>query len=255
MNGLTWFRDNWIGFFESLAESRPAARCWREDGLVIGISGLPVAAFNSVIVLDPGVLTPTHLKEFADLFTIEGLPFTILVSAQEQTPTCAELMHENGYIEMFVDPVMIREGPLVSPQLNPQVEIRPVTGPADRLAYQQIVTDVFGLPGEITKVFEVMWTIRGAQHVLAWLNGKAVGTGMLLCTNGTAAIYNVSTLSEFRQQGVGSTMMQALHMRALESGLGATVLASYPASYALYQNLGYRLDGYQISYSYLTLGS
>jgi GNAT superfamily N-acetyltransferase len=243
------FQNNWIGFFEMLPNYRPSARFWREDGLVVGISRLPIAAFNAVIVHEPTVLTPAHLAHFTDIFNDEALPFCVQVNSQDSVAACKELMIDSGYTELFIDPIMIREGPLQLPAMNPQVKIRPVRSQQERAEYEQVVSEVFSLPPQLSEFFEMFWAIPDCLQVIADIDGEPAGTGMLLCANGSAGIYNVATLAEKRGQGIGSAVMGALHNYALDHGYGGTVLASSGAGYGLYQDLGYRLDGYQTSFA------
>jgi GNAT superfamily N-acetyltransferase len=254
VDALEAFQNNWIGFFEMLPHYRPAARFCRSDGLIVGMSGLPIATFNSVIVLDPGVLTLAHLANYAEIFKREDLPFCIQVCSRDPVAACNTLMLENNYTDLFLDPIMICEGPLLSPRLNPRVMIRPVESLADRECYEQIVGEVFSLPAGLSEFFEMFWTIPGCLQLLALIDGEAMGTGMLLCANGSAAIYNVATLYEMRGQGIGSTIIHALHNAALDQGYEGTVLAASPSSHSLYQRLGYRLDGYQTSFMLPGLG-
>jgi len=65
---------------------------------------------------------------------------------------------------------------------------------------------------------------------------------------GVAAIFNVATHVTLRRRGIGTAMIGALHASAIAAGYDSTVLLSTPIGLSLYQKLGYRLDGYQITY-------
>jgi ribosomal protein S18 acetylase RimI-like enzyme len=95
----------------------------------------------------------------------------------------------------------------------------------------------------------VMLNLRESFQLLAWLNGQAVGSGMLFSSNGVASIYNVATVPSARRQGVASAMMTALHNRALADGHEGTILVvQSEEGIALYNHLGYRQDGYRATY-------
>ncbi len=85
--------------------------------------------------------------------------------------------------------------------------------------------------------------------MLARINGRAVGAGLLLYLAGVASIFNVATLPAYRKRGVATTLMAALHDRALVDGYGATVLTSSEMGLSLYEHLGYRRVGFQSGYA------
>ncbi len=251
MDGLNSFQRNWIGFLATLPRYYPEARYWQEDGLVIGISGLQIAAFNAAVLLHEDGLSASRLAALPDPFTEAGVPFSIQVCSRRSVPACDELVQTHGYIELFTDPVMIREGPLQPTFTNPDVTVRLIGGEDERQTYKQVLIEGFSLPPSIgAEFFNMLLRLREAHQVIAWLGNRPVGAGMLLYADDTAAIYNITTLPAFRRQGVGATIMAFLHNRALSDGYGATVLASSSAGLSLYEKLGYRHEGYQIGYTF-----
>ena len=107
------------------------------------------------------------------------------------------------------------------------------------------------MPAEtLREIFDVMLRFEESRQMIALLDGKVVGCGMLLYADGVAAIYNVATHPTSQRQGVGTAMMAALHNRALDDGYKGTVLAvQSDQGLSLYRNLGYHEDGYQLVYA------
>jgi GNAT superfamily N-acetyltransferase len=251
VDGLQAFQRNWIGFFDAATRYSQAARSWREDGLVIGITGLPISAFNAAIVLDEASLTPERIPKLAEPFEEAGLPFSIQVCSRAPVPACAEAVKSLGYVELFADPVMICEGSLQPVAANPAVDIQPAVASEDRACYREILVQGFSLPPDVSpEFFDLLLSLREGYHLLARLDGEPVGSGMLLYAGGVAAIYNVATLPSVRRQGIAAAMMLRLHSQALADGYPATVLASSPMGLPLYHRLGYRHTGYQIGYAF-----
>jgi len=277
LDGLALFHRNWVGLFEGFTECYPAARCWTEaDGITIGISGIEVAAFNGALIFNERLLTPRRLTQLTNLLADEHVPFSIQVCSREPTPTCDALLRSRGYNELFKDPVMIREGTLpdtgslrAAPTrgLNPlpthadgqtngsqPISMHLVDSAEDQATVRDIITEGFQLPPMIPPEFFDDWRgIRGCFQVIACINAQPVGSGMLLCRNGTAGVYNVVTIPLARQQGVGTAIMRYLHGRALKDGFEATVLTSSEMGLPLYRRLGYRRDGYQTGYTLLAI--
>jgi GNAT superfamily N-acetyltransferase len=157
-------------------------------------------------------------------------------------------MDDQGYIEMFCDPLMICEGPLDLPPLNPTVTITQVQSRADQAIYSQVIVKGFDLVGSGQEFIDFMLSIATSYHVLAWVDGQAVGAGSVIYSGGVAGVYNVATLPWARRRGVAVTVMNALHTNALHTGYSGTALASSAMGLSLYKRLGYRLDGYQMAY-------
>ena len=253
MDGLQAFHASSIGFFRELAQKLPDARCWEENGLIIGLTGWNLSAFNSAIVLDENNLSAAALDHLSSVFAETGLPFSILVFSHEQVPACDAVLKDNGYAVLFNDPILACEGPLTIPakeSVNARVHIEPVTITENYRHFREVVTEAFQMPNTFSaEMFDQLLRLPSSRPMLAWLNGQPVGAGMLIYSEGVAAIFNVATLEPWRRQGIGTEMMRALHTRALNDGYPGTVLAALPDGQALYERLGYRAHGYQISYS------
>ncbi len=253
MDGVEAFQRGSVGLFELLPRYYSDARCWREDGLLIMIAGQAAATFNGILVLDQQAVTAERLTALERQFASERVPIAFEFYSHTTAAISDDLLTQRGYNLIVCDPIMICEGPLrVSQKPNPDVQIRALGGEEDRSAYRHIMTEAFKLPPNTVKeLFDAMLKIGEGHQMLAWLNGEPVGCGMLLYTDGVATIYNVATLPSEQKRGVGTAMMVALHRRALEDGLGATVLAvQSEEALSLYKRLGYRQAGYQLIYAF-----
>ncbi len=248
VDGLRAFERNWIGLFEALPRYVPDARYWSEGDVSIGMTGIPVAAFNGVFVHDPAALTAVRLPRLTESF--DGMPFSIQVCVRDSIPACDGLLRAHGYEIIFEDPILIREGPLLDTPINPAVEVWPIATMEDEAYYQRIISDAFAMPPDLAPdFFDTLVSMQEGRVMIARLNGRAVGAGMLLYCNGVAAVYNVATLPNAQRQGVGTAVMGALQKQALADGYEATVLASSTAGLPMYHKLGYRHEGYQVAYA------
>jgi hypothetical protein len=238
-----------MGFFRELPQYLPGARYLQEDGLFIGITGWNLSAFNNAFILDEQQVSPQQVERIREIFAAEDLPFSVMVYSREQQPMCDGLLKEHGYFDIFTDQVMICEGAIFSKHISTQVDIHDVANASERADFLEVVVNAFDLPPSMpADLFNDVLHIPLFHPMIAYLNGEPVGSGMLLCCQDIAAVYNVGTVTTMRNRGIGTAMVAALHQRALANGFNATVLASTPAGFSLYQQLGYRLDGYQITY-------
>lgn len=243
------FHQNWIGLFEAMTAYLETARCWWQDGIFMAATGLPLSVFNAAVVLDHAALTPERLAAIDDTFEALNLPYSVQLASPDLYPPIEAILSEQHYAQMFCDPLMFCDGPLLLPPPNDAITVEAVQTTSDQNLYCKLVIDGFDLlPTSATEFLDVLLQMREAYHVIARLNNEPVGAGTVILTGGGAGVYNVTTVASARRRGVGTAVMHALHTFALESGCTGTALASSAMGLPLYQRLGYRADGYQIAY-------
>src|SRR5262249_58549405 len=111
MDALVGFRRNWIGLLQALPEYYKAARFWREDGIAFEITDLRLEAFNGAVFEDDRLLTVERLSDLEARFAAEGASLSIQVFSREPTYPGHGWLVQQGYVELFTDPLMIYEGP------------------------------------------------------------------------------------------------------------------------------------------------
>ncbi|MFC4561420.1 GNAT family N-acetyltransferase [Nocardiopsis mangrovi] len=82
-----------------------------------------------------------------------------------------------------------------------------------------------------------------ADHLLARLDGVAVGTGRLVEIDGAAVLGRLAVLPRARGTGTGAALVRALEDRARERGLKTVELHAQTHALAFYEKLGYRSYG------------
>jgi len=83
-----------------------------------------------------------------------------------------------------------------------------------------------------------------ATHVLALLDGRAVGTGRVVrLPSGEAKIGRMAVEQEWRRRGVGSSLLTFVEEQALLQGMARAVLDAQTYVKAFYANHGYRDEG------------
>jgi predicted GNAT family N-acyltransferase len=82
-------------------------------------------------------------------------------------------------------------------------------------------------------------------HVLGRQDGRPVATGRLLLESDDRHVHigRVAVLEEMRGQGVGRSIMRALHDLARERGFSAITLAAQTHAIGFYERLGYVAHG------------
>jgi ribosomal protein S18 acetylase RimI-like enzyme len=74
-------------------------------------------------------------------------------------------------------------------------------------------------------------------------SSKIAATGLLITADSTAGIYYVSTLPDFRQRGLGMSMMKAMMKRSRAAGCGRITLLATSSGYPLYRRCGFQACG------------
>ncbi len=78
------------------------------------------------------------------------------------------------------------------------------------------------------------------HHYIGWLHGQSVAIASLLFHAGVAGIYGVTTIPQWRRQGVAAAMtLHALH-EARRRGYRIAILSPTEMSYALYSRIGFK---------------
>lgn len=101
---------------------------------------------------------------------------------------------------------------------------------------ERVFVDEQGVPAEL----EYDGLDPAAQHVLAWVDGEAVGTGRVL---DDGHIGRIAVLPAWRGQGVGAEIVQALIEQAARAGCTRVYLGAQVHAVGFYQQLGFSVHG------------
>ena len=115
--------------------------------------------------------------------------------------------------------------------------VRTIAGPAEAEA---VVHDVFV---DLLRNAEMRARYRGGA-LLAWIDGKAVGSARYDIHGGAFHVGRVSVLPTHRGYGIASIMMDYLEQLARTNGYEAMELEtrlSLPRNVALYERLGFQI--------------
>ncbi len=142
-------------------------------------------------------------------------------------------------------PWMLREPPQPAPVLPAGLRIAPVGTPEEVATFERtIFTAADGNPD---------WAPRGSVHpaatsldvagltlLLAWLDGRPVGTALAAVDSRVVQVSAVSVLPEARRRGIGAALTQAAATLAPEL---PAVLSATRMGHGVYAGLGYRDAG------------
>jgi ribosomal protein S18 acetylase RimI-like enzyme len=131
----------------------------------------------------------------------------------------------------------------------PGLTFRLVENEADLATYVDLLGRGFDDVQGVDNVAEATWlgqTYRRLgldhphlRHVLALVDGEAVGQASLLIAGDVTGINYVSTLPEYRGRGIGRALVSNMLERSRASGARVATLISSEAGLPLYRSLGF----------------
>ena len=124
-----------------------------------------------------------------------------------------------------------------------RLEVR-LAGPADMPAVFALRREVFVVEQDVPEDLELDELDETADHAVAVLDGRVVGTGRLLsATGGQAVVGRMAVAREARGAGTGAAVLAALEQRARERGADAVELHAQVHARGFYERLGYEAFG------------
>jgi hypothetical protein len=225
---------------EQMFAANPRGWFRREDGIVGGSSGLPVAMLNGVWT-EKVVLNEELISEVLDQIASSGLPYSLQLrpGAPEQL---AALAARRGMVEEEPIPLMVLENPqhLTTAQDVEHLRIRQLAAEEAAL-HAEVAARGFEAPEE---VFVELMTpaalaVPGTRCYVGTIGDDVVTTGIGVTLGNSVGIFNIATPPEHRGHGFGA----AVTARAVSDGLADGAIWSYlqssVAGYGVYTRLGY----------------
>lgn len=217
--------------YESFYESIHPAEV-KSDQAFIWLSDIPHPLFNAVMHLS----SEGDVEKSVDAIiakTPAGSPLSFWVHEQNRADGLAEILRERSFDPVISCSLMVWPA---QPLAAPQADIRF----ADRKAFDEITAIAFGFNAAMQEKYSALLDQVEGEFYLIYLDGKPIGTGLLLQQEDTGGIFNIGILPEFKGRGCAKAMIRFLQKRAYELGLRKLVLLSAPDMEKLYADLEFK---------------
>ncbi len=231
--------DNLIAQFRLLASSEHVTALPDSD-VIAFTRDLAFPLFNAVC---GARFAPGHeagrTAEVVDGYIGRGLPFLWWATPSTMTPEMDAVLRSRG-LEPSPEPGMhVPLDAAVDPRSPAGVEVS-VSPPTRELV--GVIVDGFGFPDFAFEPLRLAFGAFGpdvAFHVLARLDGVAVGAGSAFLTGDTLGIYNIATLGSARRRGIGYAVTATVMNLGRERGCTQAVLMASTMGRPTYERLGF----------------
>jgi ribosomal protein S18 acetylase RimI-like enzyme len=240
--------QNWRACVREFGHA-PATRLRDDHELFWYVTGLPDAAFNSVMYAN---LAPDRIdaavEEIRALRRQHGVPMNWLIGPTSRPTNLPSQLRARGF-SYIADLV---------PLTLKLADLRPGSNPRAVLTVERVEsTDVleewidaesrgFELAGTLDQGIATLRRGMGIgdatvrTHLLGRVDGRPVATASVVLAGGIGGIYDVSTVPEMRQRGIGTAMTRAALDLIRVAGHELAFLQASEMGQNLYRRLGFR---------------
>ncbi len=210
-----------------------------------GFSGVKIPTFNVFLPLSEGGLKDETLADTAAFFASKNVVYAIEL-IHDRFPHGPTYLNERYYQSLPPQPAMALMGALKEVTLNSTVTIERVKNVPQIAAFCTILNEVFDFDlSNVIKLFPVAYLAKSNigyfHHYLAFVNDEPAAAGTIICKDGVASIWNLSTLDKYRRMGVATTLLHKMLSQVAQDGSDLTMLYSTPQAYHLFTRFGFEI--------------
>lgn len=204
-------------------------------------TGLDGAAYNGILHVDEESDVPAVLDRARTHF--EGLPWVWWVGPDSPVGTAACLESLEASLASSAQVMAISLAQVTAPPPPAGIEIVQVSGDAGVDEWVASYAPQFGIPEAVVPPLADAWRRRsditgGLHRFQALHEGSIVGTTALLCRDGVAGIYAVSTAKTQRGLGIATALTSAALLAGRDMGATTGTLQAADAA-PLYDRMGF----------------
>lgn len=236
--------------FRVLASRRGGGEVRELPGISIASLGTSFQMFNAAFFNAP-VLDESDFLRRIGVASVQmaarGLPWAFWL-CEEWLPfslrrRAVKILDRQGMSLASEMPGMVAEAVRPAKRELPVLRIEPLSSEAQRQAFCQIGAVCFHVPLMwFEEIFDEHAPLREeCAGWLGWYDGQPVASAATVVHAGVIGVYNVATLPEFREKGIGEAIMRhAIQAAKEKSGLERTILQATRQGLHLYERMGYR---------------
>jgi len=236
-----------------LSTRAPGAVIFREGGVTVTSSGLPVHLFNLILGgqfdAGDGVTVEQEVKAILAFFEQRQVPWTWWMGPQTRPPDLPERVERLGLTLRGRLPALAARLPAPITPVPPGIHVWLAADAADLQAASAIRHIAFRFPpGQALDYFQACaddWLNGGrpphdARLYLARVgDGPPAGIGALIMGAGYPGVYIMATLPDWQRRGLGRAIMARLMQDANASSHDLAFLTASRFGYPLYRRFSF----------------
>lgn len=235
--------------FRVVAAHRSAGELQEMEGVSIASAGVTFQMFNAAFLSAPVVAEGQMERRVAQAavhFAARGQRWAFWICHGwldgRTRRRLQSLLHKRNLYQAVELPGMLAEDVLPPVRELPKMELRRVSGEAEKQAFCAIGSTCFNVPlAWFCEVFDSHGVWSDFAAYVGYADGEPVSTAATVVGGGAVGVYNVATMPGRRRGGYGEAVMRhALNQARREHGVSRTILQSTPQGFELYQRMGYR---------------
>lgn len=237
---------NLFAFFQHLARW-PRVELHDDQDCCWTLSDLPFPLFNSVMRAHlAGDRADAVIEARIAACRVRDVPMLWWTGPSTTPPDLGERLDRHGFFLERAHGMAVDLQAAATPSYDRAVSIEPVEDSVTLATWSRVLCDSFGAPRPFGDAFADLAETIGLgsrspfRHFLARLNGEPVATCSLFLGAGVAGIYDVSTVPERRQRGIGRQITWAAMHEARALGYRMAILHSSALGAGMYRGLGFQ---------------
>ncbi|MEE1942400.1 GNAT family N-acetyltransferase [Streptomyces sp. TRM 70361] len=226
-------RDYWLGWGEADRS---------DNGLTYYRSALAHPQLNGVLRLDDADRVPSVARRVSDMMA--DVPWMWWVGP-DSGPGVAEALVGHGAVRVGTMPVMAVRTDRIADAGQPSgLRIDTVEDGEALAEWVDTYSPSFDVAPEL-RSDSLRIEQRSAQapdtvRLAAYLDGRCVGTALVLDAHGVAGVYIVTTAEAYRRRGIGAALTAAALRAGQERGLRVGTLQASAAGAPVYRRMGFQ---------------
>lgn len=244
--------DNFFQHSWKLTDKIESMQVVSTESMTIADCGLSCDTFNIIYVRNAERLTLADLQQAKQHFEIKDFAYTLWVEEHKLGTRARELLTSAGMEVTNREPGMFLDLLSYSPiDNNSFAHIKKVATPEEVIHFAQIVAQNWQPPDQnlvnyYIKASPIILSHTSPSHFfLYFISGKPVaGVELFMSGHATAGIFGLSTLADYRGQGIGSTLFTYVLNEAKNRGCAQAVLQASEEGIGIYKKLGFSIETY-----------
>jgi GNAT superfamily N-acetyltransferase len=210
------------------------------DGLIATVTGCPLSLMNRIMVFETLADPEAAFAKTKAFIEERSMPFVVELFVDDTE--LVRMLDEQGFAAAGGMPFMVHESPATATAPYPEDVTAEIVRAASRLEeWGLTLTRGFGMPEQLAASFAWPEMLEASdwETILAFRDGRAVGTAWACYGNGVTGVFSISSLESERGRGLGAALTVAAMQTGVAAGDELAYLEASAMGLPVYERLGF----------------